>query len=232
MAADVLMGHDPECGRWIRAQPRAAGRGRGRRPARNRRRAALAGAASADAGRTVPSQSQRPNRSSSSRRPAGAARSPRARPSWTPRARSASTSIRCAAAAASAAAARSTPADGSVPQARHHARRRRTSSPPGDVETRRTRDRDGLAAGPPPVAASRTSRGDVLIDVPPESQVHRQVVRKGLPVRDFVIDPVVRLHYVEVERPELASPSRRPRAPRGRAGARVGPRRPRGGPRR
>ncbi len=48
--------------------------------------------------------------------------------------------------------------------------------------------------------------GDVLVDVPPESQVHRQVVRKGVPVRDFVIDPVVRLHEVEVERPALATP--------------------------
>jgi len=48
--------------------------------------------------------------------------------------------------------------------------------------------------------------GDVLVDVPPESQVHRQVVRKGVPVRDFVIDPVVRLYEVEVERPELARP--------------------------
>jgi uncharacterized 2Fe-2S/4Fe-4S cluster protein (DUF4445 family) len=48
---------------------------------------------------------------------------------------------------------------------------------------------------------------DCLIDVPQESQVHRQVVRKGLDMRTFEIDPVVRLHYVEVERPELASPS-------------------------
>jgi uncharacterized 2Fe-2S/4Fe-4S cluster protein (DUF4445 family) len=49
-------------------------------------------------------------------------------------------------------------------------------------------------------------QGDVLIDVPPESQVHRQVVRKTVPVRDFVIDPVVRLFEVEVEKPELARP--------------------------
>ncbi|HET9436028.1 MAG TPA: ASKHA domain-containing protein [Candidatus Limnocylindrales bacterium] len=48
--------------------------------------------------------------------------------------------------------------------------------------------------------------GDVLVDVPPESQVHRQVVRKGVPVRDFVIDPVVRLFEVEVERPTLETP--------------------------
>jgi len=50
-------------------------------------------------------------------------------------------------------------------------------------------------------------RGDVVIDVPPESQVYRQVVRKNLDVRDFHLDPVVRLHYVEVEPPQLASPS-------------------------
>jgi uncharacterized 2Fe-2S/4Fe-4S cluster protein (DUF4445 family) len=50
-------------------------------------------------------------------------------------------------------------------------------------------------------------RGDVQIDVPPESQVHRQVVRKALDVRDFTVDPIVRLHYVEVAPPELASPT-------------------------
>ena len=50
-------------------------------------------------------------------------------------------------------------------------------------------------------------QGDVVIDVPPESQVYRQVVRKGLDVREFHLDPVVRLHYVEVEPPQLASPS-------------------------
>jgi uncharacterized 2Fe-2S/4Fe-4S cluster protein (DUF4445 family) len=49
-------------------------------------------------------------------------------------------------------------------------------------------------------------RGDVLVDIPPESQVHRMVVRKGVPVRDFVIDPVIRLHEVEIERPDLAKP--------------------------
>ncbi|MBA3234426.1 MAG: DUF4445 domain-containing protein [Chloroflexi bacterium] len=49
--------------------------------------------------------------------------------------------------------------------------------------------------------------GDVLIDVPPESQVHRQVVRKDLDIRMFFVDPVVRLHYVEVTPPDLASPS-------------------------
>jgi uncharacterized 2Fe-2S/4Fe-4S cluster protein (DUF4445 family) len=63
----------------------------------------------------------------------------------------------------------------------------------------------GLAAGRR-LGCKAHVEGDVLVDVPPESQVHRQVVRKGLPVRDFVIDPVVRLYEVEVERPDLAKP--------------------------
>ena len=57
------------------------------------------------------------------------------------------------------------------------------------------------------LSCTATVCGDVLIDVPPESQVHRQVVRKGLDVRTFSVDPVVRLHYVEVTPPELASPT-------------------------
>ncbi len=46
-----------------------------------------------------------------------------------------------------------------------------------------------------------------MIDVPPESQVYRQVVRKEADARAIAVDPVVRLHYVEVEEPELASPT-------------------------
>src|SRR3954447_16504424 len=49
--------------------------------------------------------------------------------------------------------------------------------------------------------------GDAVIDVPPESQVHRQVVRKDLDARPFVLDPVVRLHTVDVTPPDLATPT-------------------------
>lgn len=50
--------------------------------------------------------------------------------------------------------------------------------------------------------------GDLLIDVPATSQVHRQVVRKELQVRPFDLDPVTRLHYIEVDEPVLgAAPS-------------------------
>ena len=41
-------------------------------------------------------------------------------------------------------------------------------------------------------------QGDLLIDVPPESQVHRQVVRKAADSRPIRLDPVVRLYLVEV----------------------------------
>ena len=63
----------------------------------------------------------------------------------------------------------------------------------------------GLAAGRR-LGCFAHVQADVLVDVPPESQVHRQVVRKGVPIRDFVIDPVVRLYEVELERPDLAKP--------------------------
>ncbi len=39
---------------------------------------------------------------------------------------------------------------------------------------------------------------DVVIDVPPESQVHRQVVRKEADQRDIVLDASIHLYYVEV----------------------------------
>ena len=77
-------------------------------------------------------------------------------------------------------------------------------SPRGADEAEYDRLR-GLAAGRRLGCRAHVA-GDVLVDVPPESQVHRQVVRKGVPVRDFVIDPVVTLHEVEVERPDLAKP--------------------------
>ena len=48
---------------------------------------------------------------------------------------------------------------------------------------------------------------DVVIDIPADSQVHRQVVRKDAGVRSLPVDPVVRLHYIEVTEPDLSSPT-------------------------
>jgi uncharacterized 2Fe-2S/4Fe-4S cluster protein (DUF4445 family) len=67
-------------------------------------------------------------------------------------------------------------------------------------------DRKGLAAGRR-LACATTIEGDLVIDVPAESQVHRQVVRKALDLREFEVDPVVVLRYVEVDEPDLATPS-------------------------
>jgi len=49
--------------------------------------------------------------------------------------------------------------------------------------------------------------GDVVIDVPPESQLHRQVVRKAASARVAKMDPATRLYYVEVAEPDMHEPS-------------------------
>jgi len=48
---------------------------------------------------------------------------------------------------------------------------------------------------------------DAVLDVPPESQVHKQVVRKRAEARPVVMDPATRLHYVEVAPPDMHEPS-------------------------
>ena len=49
--------------------------------------------------------------------------------------------------------------------------------------------------------------GDLVVDVPPESQVHRQVVRKAADTRPVAMNPATRLHYVEVAEPDMHHPS-------------------------
>jgi len=49
--------------------------------------------------------------------------------------------------------------------------------------------------------------GDLVIDVPPDSQVHRQVVRKRAEVHRIEVDPVVRIYYVEVQEPDMHDPA-------------------------
>ena len=52
-----------------------------------------------------------------------------------------------------------------------------------------------------------TIQGDLVIDVPPESQVHKQVVRKAAASREITMDPATRLYYVEVREPDMHEPS-------------------------
>ncbi|ETA51048.2 ASKHA domain-containing protein [Ponticoccus alexandrii] len=67
-------------------------------------------------------------------------------------------------------------------------------------------DKRGLPAGRR-LGCQATVQGDVVIDVPPESQVHRQVVRKAASVRAIAMDPATRLYYVEVEEPDMHEPT-------------------------
>ncbi|MDE0811248.1 MAG: ASKHA domain-containing protein [Alphaproteobacteria bacterium] len=48
---------------------------------------------------------------------------------------------------------------------------------------------------------------DAVIDIPPESQVHRQIIRKRAEARDIQVHPVTHLHFVEVEEPDMHDPS-------------------------
>jgi uncharacterized 2Fe-2S/4Fe-4S cluster protein (DUF4445 family) len=73
------------------------------------------------------------------------------------------------------------------------------------VEERYERLR-GLAAGRR-LSCQTKLLGDVVIDVPPESQVHKQVVRKEADTRVIELDPVTRLCFIEVEEPDMHKPS-------------------------
>ncbi|MBX2856743.1 MAG: DUF4445 domain-containing protein [Rhodobacteraceae bacterium] len=48
--------------------------------------------------------------------------------------------------------------------------------------------------------------GDLVVDVPPDSQVHKQIVRKRAESREIRLDPATRLYYVEVEEPDMHNP--------------------------
>jgi len=52
-----------------------------------------------------------------------------------------------------------------------------------------------------------TVQRDVVIDVPPESQVHKQVVRKAASARVIEMDPATRLYFVEVDEPDMHEPT-------------------------
>ena len=49
--------------------------------------------------------------------------------------------------------------------------------------------------------------GDVIIDVPPESQVHKQVIRKSASDRVIAMDPATRLYFIEVDEPDMHEPT-------------------------
>lgn len=78
-------------------------------------------------------------------------------------------------------------------------------SPFNKVEARYDEIR-GLAKGRR-LGCQAKIEGDVVIDVPPESQVHRQVIRKAADARPITMNPATRLYYVEVDEPDMHAPS-------------------------
>jgi uncharacterized 2Fe-2S/4Fe-4S cluster protein (DUF4445 family) len=79
-------------------------------------------------------------------------------------------------------------------------------SPWNAVEQRYVDKRGALKSGRRLGCQAKIS-GDLVIDVPPDSQVHRQVVRKRAESHPIEVDPVVRLYYVEVREPDMHDPS-------------------------
>lgn len=67
-------------------------------------------------------------------------------------------------------------------------------------------ERKGLGAGCR-LSCQAKVQSDVVVDVPQNSQVHRQVVRKEAEARDIELYPLVKLHYVEVDEPDMHDPS-------------------------
>lgn len=56
------------------------------------------------------------------------------------------------------------------------------------------------------LSCSSKVMGDLVVDVPQDVQVHRQVVRKRAESRRIDRDPATRLYYVEVELPDMEKP--------------------------
>ncbi|SFN53221.1 Uncharacterized 2Fe-2 and 4Fe-4S clusters-containing protein, contains DUF4445 domain [Roseovarius lutimaris] len=70
----------------------------------------------------------------------------------------------------------------------------------------RYQDKRGLKAGRR-LGCQAQIMGDVVIDVPPESQVHKQVVRKAASARVIEMDPATRLYFVEVDEADMHEPT-------------------------
>jgi len=90
--------------------------------------------------------------------------------------------------------------------AKHGVTSRAENLTPFSETEQRYADENGIADGRR-LSCSAQILGDLVIDVPPESQVHRQVVRKRAEVHDIELDAAVRVYYVEVQEPDMHDPA-------------------------
>ncbi len=74
-----------------------------------------------------------------------------------------------------------------------------------DAETRFAERRRNFKVGRRLSCQARI-QGDLVIDVPAESQIHRQVVRKSAEHRDITLDTGVHLYFVEVREADMFEP--------------------------
>ncbi len=75
----------------------------------------------------------------------------------------------------------------------------------GQVELRYAERRATLKPGRR-LSCQALIQGDLVIDVPAESQMHRQVVRKKAELRDITLDTSVHLYFVEVQEANMHEP--------------------------
>lgn len=74
------------------------------------------------------------------------------------------------------------------------------------VEARYQRINSAFAEGRR-LGCQATIQGDLVIDVPADSQVHKQVIRKALDHANMTVNPAVRLYVVDVQEPDMHDPS-------------------------
>ncbi|MEP5153204.1 ASKHA domain-containing protein [Planktotalea sp.] len=67
-------------------------------------------------------------------------------------------------------------------------------------------DKRGLKEGRR-LGCQATIQGDIVIDVPEESQVHKQVIRKAASARAITMDPATKLYFIEVAEPDMHTPT-------------------------
>lgn len=90
--------------------------------------------------------------------------------------------------------------------AKHGITSRETSLSELSAVEKRYDSKRGLAKGRR-LSCQAIVTGDVVIDVPADSQVHKQVVRKRAETRNIELNPLTRLYYIEVEEPDMHDPT-------------------------
>ncbi|MFK7860366.1 MAG: ASKHA domain-containing protein [Granulosicoccus sp.] len=74
------------------------------------------------------------------------------------------------------------------------------------VEARYQRINTAFAMGRR-LGCQATILGDLVVDIPADSQVHKQVIRKALDHANITVNPAVRLYVVDVQEPDMHDPS-------------------------